>query len=251
MKAYIEGPNQGSKAADIAYLADLGITPKSDAYNYTRIIGPSSTSKNGLQTGNIHNGALIALDYRTGQVLAYAGSADFYAKPVKDPAKPGSNLFDPEYDVLSSGIGRQPGSAFKPINYLVGIQDTKLTAASMFMDVATNFGGGYTPHDADNFERGPVRLREALQYSLNIPAVKAASINGVAHLMQRAQEFGLQFPDNANPGVSVGHRNRGSPARGSRFRIRRDRQFGEPGRAEHDPVRHGLEGQRPSRSACR
>ena len=204
LKAYVLGPNQGSTAADVAYLAGLGITAKSDSYNYTRIIGPSSTSKNGLQSGNIHNGALIAVDYRNGQVLTYAGSADFYADPVKDPGKPGSNYFDPQFDVLSSGIGRQPGSAFKPINYLIGIQDTKLTAASVFMDVATNFGGGYTPHDADGYERGPVRLREALQYSLNIPAVKAASINGVGHVLQRAQEFGLQFPDNANPGVSVG-----------------------------------------------
>jgi membrane peptidoglycan carboxypeptidase len=206
LKAYILGPNQGSTAADIAYLAqpDIGVTAKSDPYDYSRIIGPSSTSKNGLQSGNIHNGALIAVDYQTGQVLAYAGSADFYADPVKDPAKPSSNYFDPQYDVLSSGIGRQPGSAFKPINYLIGLQDTKLTAASLFMDVATNFGGGYTPHDADGFERGPVRLREALQYSLNIPAVKAASINGVAHVLQRAQEFGLQFPQDANPGVSIG-----------------------------------------------
>ncbi|MGZ6266507.1 MAG: penicillin-binding transpeptidase domain-containing protein, partial [Candidatus Limnocylindrales bacterium] len=143
-------------------------------------------------------------DYRTGQVLAYAGSAGFYEKQVKDPAKPGQNYFDPEYDALSSGIGRQPGSSFKPINYLIGIQDKALTAASLFMDVATDFGGGYTPHDADGFERGPVRLREALQYSLNIPAVKAASITTVARVMQRAQDFGLQFPPNSNPGVSVG-----------------------------------------------
>lgn len=205
LKAYIFGPNQGSEAADIAYLAQpgIGITAKSDSYDYSRIIGPSSTSKDGLRSGNIHNGALIALDYRTGQVLAYAGSADFYADPVPDPAT-GANYFDPQYDVLSSGIGRQPGSAFKPINYLIGIQDGTMTAASLFMDVATDFGGGYTPHDADGYERGPVRMREALQYSLNIPAVKAAAINGVAHVMQRAQDFGITFPDNADPGVSIG-----------------------------------------------
>jgi membrane peptidoglycan carboxypeptidase len=204
LKAYVMCPNQATPAADIACLADLGITAKSDPYNYSRIIGPSSTSTVGLRNGNIHNGALIAVDYRTGQVQAYAGSAGFYEKPVKDPAKPGFNYFDPEYDVLSSGIGRQPGSAFKPINYLIGIQDGSMTASSLFMDVATDFGGGYMPHDADGFERGPVRLREALQYSLNIPAVKAASINTVGHVVQRAQDFGLTFPANVNPGVSIG-----------------------------------------------
>ena len=204
LKAYVFGPNQASLADDIAYLAALGITAKGDPYNYLRIIGPSSTSSVGLRNDNLHNGALVAVDYRTGQVLAYAGSADYYAKLIKDPARAGQDYFDPEYDVLSSGMGRQPGSSFKPINYLIGIQDGTLTASTMLMDVATDFGGGYIPHDADGYERGPVRLREALQYSLNIPAVKAAAINGVDHVMQRAQDFGLVFPPNANPGVSIG-----------------------------------------------
>jgi membrane peptidoglycan carboxypeptidase len=215
LKAYTFGGNQlpgstdkaAQKAADIAYLANLGITPKSDAFDYYRIIGPNPAlggGDSGVRLGNVHNAALIAIDYRNGQVLTYAGSADFYEKPVPDSTKPGQNLFDPQFDVLSSGVGRQPGSSFKPINYTVGIQDGTMTAASLFMDVATNFGGGYTPHDADGFERGPVRLREALQFSLNIPAVKAASINGVDHLVQRAQDFGLVFPPNANPGVSIG-----------------------------------------------
>ena len=213
LKAYTFGGNQpgptaaAQKAADIAYLANLGITPTSDPFDYKRIIGPNPSlggNDIGVRGGNIHNAALISLDYRTGQVLTYAGSADFYEKPVPDPKKPGQNLFDPQFDVLSSGVGRQPGSSFKPINYTIGIQDGSMTAGSVFMDVATDFGGGYTPHDADGFERGPVRLREALQFSLNIPAVKAASINGVAHLVQRAQDFGLVFPPNANPGVSIG-----------------------------------------------
>ena len=208
LKAYVFGPNQSSLTADIAYLAALGITPKTDNYDYTRILGPSSSSKTGLRTGNIHNAALIAVDYRTGQVLTYAGSADFYGKIVKDPGRPGQDYFDPQYDVLSSGNGRQPGSSFKPIDYTIGLQDKSMTAATMFMDVATDFGGGsspsYIPHDADGEERGPVRLREALQYSLNIPAIKAASINTVSHVIQRSEDFGLQFPANTNPGVSIG-----------------------------------------------
>ena len=207
LKAYVFGPNQASLADDIAYLAALGITPKTDSYDYYRIIGPSSTSTVGLRNGNLHNSALIAVDYRTGQVLAYAGSADFYGKTIKDPANAGQDYFDPEYDVLSSGVGRQPGSSFKPIDYLIGIQDQSMTAASLFMDVATNFGTAanpYIPHDADGYERGPVRLREALQFSLNIPGVKAAAINGVSHVMQRAQDFGLTFPKGSNPGVSIG-----------------------------------------------
>ena len=109
LKAYTFGGNQPTKAADIAYIANLGITPKTDPFNYYRIIGPNPSlggSDTGLLKGNIHNAALISLDYRTGEVLAYAGSADFYEKPVPDPAKPGQNLFDPQFDVLSSGAGK-------------------------------------------------------------------------------------------------------------------------------------------------
>ena len=57
----------------------------------------------------------------------------------------------------------------------------------------TDFGGGYTPSDADNLERGPVRVRNALQFSLNIPSVKAMAVNGVDHVFAKAKEFGMQF----------------------------------------------------------
>ena len=91
-----------------------------------------------------------SIDYRTGEVLAYVGSASYTSK--------GNKKFQPQFDVLSDGW-RQPGSAIKPIDYLIGIDDKTLTASTMFMDVTTNFGGGFIPTQADKLERGPVRLR--------------------------------------------------------------------------------------------
>jgi membrane peptidoglycan carboxypeptidase len=117
-----------------------------------------------LRGKDVHNGALIAIDYQTGEVIAYVGSADYYATKK-------SKAFQPQFDVLADGW-RQAGSAFKPFNYTTGINDRTMTAATMFMDVLTDFGGGYKPTDADEFERGPLRLRMALQFSLNIPAVR-------------------------------------------------------------------------------
>ncbi|HEY7969397.1 MAG TPA: transglycosylase domain-containing protein, partial [Candidatus Limnocylindrales bacterium] len=122
-----------------------------------------------LRGKDVHNGAMVAVDYQTGELVAYVGSANYYATKA-------TKQFQPKFDVVGSGF-RQPGSAFKPFNYLTGIDDKKITAASMFMDTSTNFGGGYTPADADRLERGPVRVRNALQFSLNIPAVKAALVN--------------------------------------------------------------------------
>ena len=138
-----------------------------------------------LKSKDLHNGALVAVDYETGELVAYVGSADYYAASTKPE-------FQPQYDVVGKGY-RQPGSAFKPFNYAVGINDKTITAGTMLMDVATDFGGGYTPNDADRLERGPVRVRNALQFSLNIPAVKTMALNKPDHVFAKAQEFGMQF----------------------------------------------------------
>jgi membrane peptidoglycan carboxypeptidase len=149
-----------------------------------------------LRGKDINNGALVALDYQTGELIAYVGSADYYAtKSTKQ--------FQAKFDVVGSGF-RQPGSAFKPFNYLTGIDDKKITAGSMLMDTATDFGGNYTPSDADNLERGPVRVRTALEFSLNIPSVKTAQINSPDHIFARAKDFGMVFAsDKTNAGLSI------------------------------------------------
>ena len=99
-----------------------------------------------LENNQVWNGALSAIDYQTGEIIAYVGSADYYGK------KKGKK-FQPQFDVLTDGW-RQPGSAFKPFNYATGINDKTFTASTMFMDVTTDFGK-FTPTDFDQLERGP------------------------------------------------------------------------------------------------
>ena len=146
---------------------------------------------------NIHNAASGVVDYRTGEVLAYSGSASYTAK--------GNKKFQPQFDVLSSGF-RQPGSSIKPLVYLTGLDDETMTAATMFMDVVTNFAPSgaraWYPTQADSAERGPVRLRSALQFSLNIPAIKAGIINGIDHTYNRFKDYGLTFQAGTSPVVS-------------------------------------------------
>ncbi|HVA86950.1 MAG TPA: transglycosylase domain-containing protein [Candidatus Saccharimonadales bacterium] len=179
VKAAVLGPNAPNTAT---YLKSLGI--------------PDQAWIENLRQNDIHNGALIAIDYRTGHVLAYVGSAQYYSQTA-------TKQFQPQFDVLADGW-RQPGSAFKPINYVTGFQDGTLTPATMLMDVTTDFGGGYLPTDADLLERGPVRIREAFQLSLNIPAIKAAVINGPDHVFDMAKKFGLHFQSATNQaGASI------------------------------------------------
>ncbi|HMJ80325.1 MAG TPA: transglycosylase domain-containing protein [Candidatus Dormibacteraeota bacterium] len=166
-----------------------------DPKAYAKSIGISYQSwMANLRNKNLHNGAMVAMDYQTGEILAYVGSADYYSKAV-------TKQFQPQFDVAGDGW-RQIGSSFKPFNYATGINDRTMTAATMFMDVTTNFGGNYIPTDADNRERGPVRLRGALEFSLNIPAVKALAYNGVSHVFDMAKQFGLKF-ETATPSAGL------------------------------------------------
>ncbi|HEX5239868.1 MAG TPA: penicillin-binding transpeptidase domain-containing protein, partial [Candidatus Limnocylindrales bacterium] len=151
-----------------------------------------------LRGDNINNDAGVVIDYRTGQVLAYGGSAGYYL--------PGTKSFQPQYDVLSDGF-RQMGSAVKPVNYVTAIDSHAITASTVLMDVVTNFGGGFTPQDADKMERGPVRARSALQFSLNIPAIKVSMMNGLNYLYQRTLDFGFVYPPSITgpvPSMAIG-----------------------------------------------
>lgn len=150
-----------------------------------------------LRGRNLHNAAAGVMDYRTGEVLAYLGSASYTAK--------GNKRLQPQFDVLADGW-RQPGSAIKPLVYLIGLEDRTMTASTMFMDVVTNFSRSgakaFTPTQADGMERGPVRMRSALQFSLNVAAVKAGFLNGLSHQFERTKDFGIVFPGTAAPVVS-------------------------------------------------
>jgi membrane peptidoglycan carboxypeptidase len=170
-------------------LDKLGITKASDQDWIVRLRG-----------NNIHNAAGAVIDYRTGQVLASAGSAGFYLN-TNDSQK-----FQPQYDVMFQAF-RQPGSSIKPLNYITGLDDHTMTASTMFMDVVSEFEKGWAPKDADIYERGPVRLRSALQFSLNIPSIKAGYINGHEHLLAQFQKWGLEmYPPDAfpHPAMAIG-----------------------------------------------
>ena len=179
------------------YAAAIAPNRKNTKTLLTNLKIPASDQKwlLNLKSKNIHNAAAAVMDYRTGEVLAYVGSGSYVT--------PGNRKFQPQFDVLSDGW-RQPGSSIKPLNYAIGIDDHKMTAATMFMDVTTNFGGKFVPTQADHLERGPVRLRSALQFSLNIPSIKAGIMNGLDHFYQRSADFGVKYIPGSLPVVSMG-----------------------------------------------
>jgi len=137
-----------------------------------------------LQGRNINNDAIVTVNYRTGAVLAYVGSANYYGEAT--PAH------QPNFDVIGQAF-RQSGSAFKPITYAAGFEAGVISPATMIMDVRTDIAEGFNPPNADNRERGPVRVRDALKYSLNVPVSKAQQMIGSENVVSLAQRLGLEF----------------------------------------------------------
>jgi 1A family penicillin-binding protein len=130
------------------------------------------------------NGALVAQDGATGQILALVGSRDYF-----DVERDGN------FNVATQGL-RQPGSAMKPFIYAAGFEKG-LTPDTILFDLETEFDAtgnpekSYKPGNYDEKFRGPMTIRDALAQSVNIPAVKTLYLVGLGDALKTAQKFGL------------------------------------------------------------
>jgi penicillin-binding protein 1B len=129
-------------------------------------------------------GAVLVLDPKTGSVLALVGGRDYrrsqYNRAVQSR--------------------RQPGSLFKPFVYLAALEAARegeaghLTAASLLADEPVTFeseAGSWSPQNYDKQFHGHVTLRNALEQSLNVPAVRAAKTLGTKPVVQLLHRLGV------------------------------------------------------------
>jgi membrane peptidoglycan carboxypeptidase len=133
-----------------------------------------------LQGQHVTDGALVALDPKTGAVLAMVGSA-------------GADVPGGEYNMAI--IPRQPGSAFKIFTYSAAVESQKFTMGSWVLDepisVRLADGSTYTPHNYDDRYHGWQPLPFALGNSFNIPAVKVELGTGTDRVVDVARRMGL------------------------------------------------------------
>lgn len=141
-----------------------------------------------------YNAALVAIDPKTGEILAMVGSADPYEDPLPAGCDPATTCkFVPSYNIAAQAT-RGPGSSFKPFVYAEAFRKG-YTDNTVVVDEYTNFGtdqNPYTPQNYDGLYHGPVTLRSALARSLNIPAVKVLrDLAGLNDSIALAQKMGI------------------------------------------------------------
>ena len=137
----------------------------------------SALSKVPLRLESGPEGALVAVDVRTRQILALIGN----------------------YEAESGGLDRamqarrQPGSTFKPILYSYAIHSRRYTPATLIDVNPDAFEGGYHPSNYEGWQgKDPLRLREAIANSVNLVAVRVLRDVGPSNVVSWAQSLGVQ-----------------------------------------------------------
>ncbi|WP_296426979.1 penicillin-binding protein 1C [Yoonia sp.] len=134
--------------------------------------------------------AIVAADHTTGEIVASVGSAAYQADGR-------AGFID-----LTQAV-RSPGSTLKPLIYGLGFDRGLIHPETLIADRPTDFDG-YTPQNFDGLFRGELRVRTALQQSLNIPAVAVTQALGPYHLIAGLRRAGTdpRVPGGV-PGLAV------------------------------------------------
>ncbi|MGN6305600.1 MAG: penicillin-binding protein 1C [Mesorhizobium sp.] len=136
--------------------------------------------------------AMVMADSRTGEILGEVGSADFFNAGR-------SGWID------MTRVLRSPGSTLKPFIYGLAFEQGMVAQETMIEDSPADFGG-YRPKNFDMGYQGDVTIRQALQLSLNVPAVRVLDGVGPARLLARFRQAGVNpaLPVNEAPGLAIG-----------------------------------------------
>ena len=123
--------------------------------------------------------ALVSLDNKTGQIVTMVGGPDYYNTEEQGQVNMITSL-------------RQPGSSFKPIVYSLAMTKDAVGPETPIYDVNTRFG----KWEPDNYDRkflGKMKLRTALDYSRNIPAIKMFKVaGGEGEVVKHARSLGIE-----------------------------------------------------------
>jgi penicillin-binding protein 1C len=135
--------------------------------------------------------AMVMADAKTGAIVAEVGSADYF-----DASRYGW--------IDQTRILRSPGSTLKPFIYGLGFEEGMIAQQTLIEDRPADFFG-YRPKNFDTSYQGDVTIRQALQMSLNVPAVRLLDVIGPAKLLVRFRRADVRpvLPTDDTPGLAI------------------------------------------------
>jgi penicillin-binding protein 1A len=174
------------QATDLARVGDLV------EVRVTDVAADGTTFTGSLEQPPALQGAVVALENRTGQILAMVGGENF----------------DRSQFNRATQAQRQVGSLFKPFVYAAAI-DRGYTTQSLIDDTPASFHAGpgqppYQPGNYDHEYRGTITLREALEDSRNVPAVRLMAALGPRDVVGYARRLGITSPLPEYLSVAIG-----------------------------------------------
>jgi len=131
-----------------------------------------------VNSKGVSNGAVIVIDNKNSNVIAYCGSADFYNDQISG-------------QVNGITAVRSPGSTLKPALFALAFDLGILTPKMKLLDIPTDLGG-YEPENYDQIFHGAVTAEFALINSLNVPAVRLLQRVGFEQFIRRLTTGGFQ-----------------------------------------------------------
>ena len=136
--------------------------------------------------------AMVLADSRTGALVGEVGSADYF-----DRSRSGW--------IDMSRVPRSPGSTLKPFIYGLAFEEGLVSQETIIEDRPADFYG-YRPHNFDMTYQGDVSIRQALQMSLNVPAIRLLNAVGPTKMMVRFRRSEVKpvMPVNETPGLAIG-----------------------------------------------
>jgi len=140
-----------------------------------------------------HNGALVAIDPKTSEILVMVGSRDYFRDDIEGRNNNALAL-------------NSPGSTLKPFAYAAAFEQLNWGTETEILDTPISFPDGdgtFTPRNPSGNFQGPISVRKALGNSLNIPAVKTASYVGIPNVVAEYKKFGMTGLDGGAYGPSV------------------------------------------------
>ncbi|MBI4133248.1 transglycosylase domain-containing protein, partial [Candidatus Uhrbacteria bacterium] len=148
------------------------------------------------QNFNASNAGAVAIEPKSGQILAMVGSRGYFDETI-----------DGKVNITTAY--RQPGSSFKPFVYATAFKKG-YTPETVVFDVKTQFSTlcppnnfsdeppCYSPENFDNTFKGPITLRGALAQSVNVPSVKTLYLAGIKESIETAHSMGITTLEDPN-----------------------------------------------------